>query len=95
MHHDDRSSSGRDLSFNVRRIHVVRVVDVCKYRNRILGKNWNDQVEDLAAIGFLHKRPQKNSYIVPHLFRPGLRIRQGKAFLNGSNGVKGKEKRDE
>jgi hypothetical protein len=47
---------------------------------KLLGKNCQEKVDDLIAIGFFEKRPQSKSFIIPFLFRPGLAIRQGKAF---------------
>jgi hypothetical protein len=47
---------------------------------KLLGKGWHEKVDDLMAIGFLQKRPQSKSFIIPFVFRPGLAVRQGKAF---------------
>lgn len=47
---------------------------------KLLGKNYHEKIDDLLAIGFLQKRPQSKSFIIPFLFRPGLAVRQGKAF---------------
>ena len=46
----------------------------------LLGKSWQEKVDDLIAIGFLQKRPQSNSYLIPFIFRPGMAVRQGKGF---------------
>ena len=53
-----------------------------KTLQRLLGDKWADVVEDLTAIGFIQKRPLKNAYVIPFIFRAGLNIRQGKASQN-------------
>lgn len=47
---------------------------------KLLGHEWKDITEKLVLIGFFNKSVGKNIYTIPFLFRPGLEIKQGKAY---------------
>jgi hypothetical protein len=48
---------------------------------RLLGKGWQDAVNDLVSVGFLRKRERGGApcFWVPYLYRKGLELTQGKA----------------
>jgi hypothetical protein len=43
----------------------------------LFGKHWEKSCSDLISIGLLTK--QKNTYWIPHLYRKGLELTQGRA----------------
>lgn len=46
---------------------------------RLLGKNWEGIAKDLCAIGLLSPKGSGGVFKIPHLYRRGLGITQGKA----------------
>jgi hypothetical protein len=67
---------------SIRKFENSKAEHCDKTLQRLLGDKWADIVEDLTAIGFIQKRPLKNAYVIPFIFRAGLNIRQGKASQN-------------
>jgi hypothetical protein len=47
----------------------------------VLGDDWCF-LKDLCSIGFLQENPAKRTHSIPFLYRPGLKIRQGKSRGN-------------
>ena len=65
---------------DIRRFENAKAEHNNQSLQKLLGKDCHEKIDDLLAIGFLQKRPLSKSFIIPFLFRPGLAVRQGKAF---------------
>ena len=69
-----------DFWHDIKKFENAKAEHNAKSLATLLGPDWQSKADDLVSLGFLQHRPGPRTYTIPLLFRPGMGVKQGKAF---------------